>query len=77
MKATNVSARTVKLFKKGSRTALPAAVRYDATAKKAILDPSAPLERGATYKATVSTGVRDLAGNPLAQAKTWTFTVRT
>ena len=77
MKATTVGARTVKLCKKGARTAVPAAVRDDAAAKKAVLDPSAPLERGATCKETVATGVRDLAGNPLAQAKTWTCPVRT
>jgi len=54
-----------------------AAVSYDATAKQVTLDPSADLAAGVTYTATVvggSAGVKDLAGNALAQSKTWTFT---
>ena len=43
----------------------------------------ANLQRGATYKATVATAVKELAGNALDQSptttgnqpKTWTFTV--
>lgn len=62
---------------------VPAAVRYDATYKRAILDPSANLQSGATYTATITTGAKDLAGNALdqnpavsgSQAKTWSFTV--
>ena len=38
-------------------------------------DPAADLTAGAGYTATVSTGAKDTAGNPLATAKTWTFTV--
>jgi hypothetical protein len=51
-------------------------VSYDATAKKATLNPSANLEAGATYTATVkggANGVKDLAGNPLASDKSWLF----
>jgi hypothetical protein len=36
--------------------------------------PSAPLAKGVTYTATVATGARDAAGNPLAAARTWSFT---
>jgi hypothetical protein len=75
----------VKLYKKGSTTALVATLTYDATAKRAVLNPSANLRRGVTYKAVVGTGVRDLAGNALDQdpslagnqQKAWFFTVRT
>jgi hypothetical protein len=84
MKAGSVNANTVKLFKKGTTTALPAAVSYDAVAKKGTLNPDANLQRGATYKAVVSTRVQDLAGNALDQdltlsgnqPKAWFFTVR-
>jgi fibronectin type 3 domain-containing protein len=41
-----------------------------------ILNPSVDLEAGATYTATVkggASGVKDLAGNPLASDKTWSF----
>jgi uncharacterized protein YkwD len=84
IRAGTVNTNTVKLFRKGSTTPLAAAVSYDATAKKAILNPSASLARGATYKVVVTAGVRDLAGLRLDQdpaqagnqAKSWTFKVR-
>lgn len=85
MKATSINANTIKLYKKGSTIALAATVTYDATAKRAVLNPSANLQRGVTYKAVVSVGVRDLAGNALDQdlsvagnqQKAWVFTVST
>ena len=64
-----------KLYKKGTTTALTATVNYDATTRQATLDPSANLKRGSIYKAVVSVGAQDLAGNPLAQQKVWFFTV--
>jgi len=64
-----------KLYKKGTTTALGASVSYDTTSRQATLDPSANLKRGSTYKAVVSVGAQDLAGNPLAQQKVWYFTV--
>ena len=42
--------------------------------KTATLNPTNDLAEGTTYTATVTTGVKDLAGNALAQNKTWTFT---
>jgi hypothetical protein len=76
-----------KLFnkKKGSNTnKLSARVSYNAATKQATLDPTTSLRRGVTYKAVVSTGAKDVAGNPLdqnptkagLQQKVWTFTVR-
>ncbi len=73
-----------KLYKKGSKTALVATVTYDAATKRAVLDPSATLERGATYKAVLSTAARDLASNQLDQnptltgnqQKVWFFTIK-
>jgi hypothetical protein len=32
--------------------------------------------RGVTYRAVVTTGVHDVAGNPLAQQIEWLFTVK-
>jgi len=64
-----------KLYKKGTTTALGASVSYGTTSRQATLDPSANLKRGTTYKAVVSVGAQDLAGNPLAQQKVWFFTV--
>jgi len=40
----------------------------------ATLTPSSPLLYGVTYTATITTGVRDLASNAVAQNYVWTFT---
>lgn len=39
----------------------------------ATLTPAGPLEFDRTYLATVTTGVKDLAGNPLETEKVWEF----
>ena len=84
MSADSINTNTVKLFKVGEDSALDATVTYGGAHNKAMLDPSANLKRGATYKAVVSTGAQDLAGNSLDQdptlpgnqPKEWFFTVR-
>ena len=84
MMASSINGTTFKLFKKGSTTKLSASVSYDGATKKATLDPTNNLRLGTTYRAVVSTGVKDLAGNSLdqistttgLQQKAWTFTVR-
>jgi hypothetical protein len=76
MDQSTINANTFTLTKQGATTPVAAAVSYDATAKKASLNPSANLEAGATYTATVkggANGVKDLAGNPLTSDKTWSF----
>lgn len=69
MEKSTVTASTVKLVKAGTTTAVPATVGYDRATKKATLNPSAKLAKGTRYKATVSTGAKDLAGNALDQSK--------
>ena len=51
----------------GTTTVIGAVVSYDATAKKATLNPNANLRLGTKYKAVVTTGAKDLAGNQLDQ----------
>jgi hypothetical protein len=76
--------KLVKLNADGTTTKVTADVRYDDTTKKAILDPANNLDLGRTYKATVTTGAKDLAGNALDQkpniagnqSKSWKFTVQ-
>ena len=70
---------TFSLRKKGAATPVPAKVAYDAANGRAILNPTKSLRPGTTYLATVeggNGGAGDLAGNPLAARKTWSFTVR-
>ncbi len=49
-------------------------VSYDPATWKATFTPSAALANGTNYTVTISTGVKDLAGNAMAAAKVWTFT---
>jgi methionine-rich copper-binding protein CopC len=75
--------KLVKLNTDGTTTKVTATVSYDAATKQAILDPATNLNSG-TYKATVTTGAQDLAGNALDQkpdvagnqSKSWKFTVQ-
>jgi uncharacterized delta-60 repeat protein len=84
MAPSSVSANTVRLFEVGSTTAIGASVSYDAATRRATLNPNANLKLGTRYKAVVTSGARDLAGNALDQdpalagnqPKTWFFTVR-
>ena len=76
MQANTITKSTFKLVRKGTSKAVPAKVTYSDSLKKATLNPGSSLVRGETYVATVTTGTKDLAGNPLAQNKTWSFTIR-
>ena len=83
MKASTINGQTFKLFKQGSSTKVGAVVSYDASKDRAKLDPNSALQRGATYKAVVTTFAQDEAGNRLdqrpgvagLQQKQWTFTI--
>ncbi len=78
-KAT-IKVTTFHLVKKGTTKKVAATVGCkDATCKTAVLNPSANLSPGATYVATLkggATGVKDLAGIPMAKDKVWGFAVR-
>lgn len=74
MSAATLNRTTFKLVKKGTRAPVAAGISY--SGNKATLNPSRNLTAGATYTATVTTGAKDVAGNPLAATKTWRFTIR-
>ncbi len=84
MLASTINKSTFTLSKKGSTTKIAAAVRYSAATDKATLNPTMALRKGATYKAVVTSGAKDAAGNPLdqntakagLQQKRWVFTVK-
>jgi probable HAF family extracellular repeat protein len=85
MNSDTINGTTFKLFKKGSTTKISSTVSYDPTTRMATLNPfgstTTRLARGTTYKAVVTTGAKDLAGNQLdqnpslagLQQKTWFF----
>jgi hypothetical protein len=86
MLASSINGTTFKLFKKGTTTKIAAQVSYpdpNSPPYTAKLDPSSNLSSG-TYKATVTTGAQDSAGNALDQKpniagnqnKSWKFTVQ-
>ncbi|MGH2477889.1 MAG: Ig-like domain-containing protein, partial [Candidatus Limnocylindrales bacterium] len=69
---TGVSGTTFTLEGPGP-TAVTATVSYNAGTRVATLDPSASLAAGTTYTARLTSGITDLATNPLAPVS-WTFT---
>jgi Bacterial Ig-like domain len=84
MMGTYIDGNTFQLLlKDGTTTKILATVTYDADVDPltATLDPNEPLRRGVTYKAVITTGAKDLAGNFLdqvstasSQQKAWSFT---
>jgi hypothetical protein len=76
MKSSSTNTSTFKLYAKSSATPLAATVSYDPSRHEAVLDPSVDLSPGTTYKAVITTGVRDLAGNHLVKNEVWTFTTK-
>jgi hypothetical protein len=77
MDPNTISSTNFTLSKEGASQPLTAQVSYNSTAKKATLNPSADLEAGTVYTATLkggTNGVKDAAGNPLAIDKVWSFT---
>jgi arylsulfatase A-like enzyme len=83
MMASSINSTTFKLSEQGSTTKIGATVTYQPSTDTATLDPTNSLRRGVTYKAVVTTGAKDVAGNPLdqnpttsaSQQKAWSFTV--
>jgi CSLREA domain-containing protein len=76
MDPSTISNTTFTLIEQGAAQPVTARVDYDAAVRKATLDPDVNLEAGATYTATLegeANGVKDLAGNPLAADRTWSF----
>ena len=86
MNASTINPTTFKLKQSGTTTNIAAQVSYpdpNGPPFTAKLDPKDPLRAGTTYKAVVTVGAKDLAGNRLDQDSTkansqqeaWSFTV--
>jgi len=75
MNPATINSNTVELFNALNGAKVSGVVTYNASAKKAILYPSSPLT-SLLYVARVkggSSGVKDLAGNAMANDFTWAF----
>ncbi len=73
MDATTITATTFKLANtSGGGTAVSGVVTYASAI--AVFTPSVNLLPNTTYTGTVTTGAKDLAGNPLLNNYTWNFT---
>jgi len=66
-----INAQTITLLKDGT---IPVAGTVTHVGKTALFKPASTLSANASYTATVTTGVKDLAGNALAAPFTWVFT---
>jgi len=84
MKASTIKATTFKLFKvnpdKSTTQITDVVVSLSSDGLTAKLNPfgttTTVLAPNTKYKAVVTTGAKDLAGNSLAQQKSWTFTTK-
>ena len=74
--AMNASTITTSSFAVSGPGATPVAgtVAYDASTGIANFTPTSALALGSAYTATITTGVKDLAGNALASNHVWSFT---
>jgi myo-inositol-hexaphosphate 3-phosphohydrolase len=76
LSAQSVNATTVVLSE-NSGAVVSASVSYDSTSRAAVLRPASALRFGVGYTAVVKggpAGVKDVAGNPLAADRQWSFT---
>ena len=76
MDATTINTTTISLKPSagGSNIAATVTCNTPAPCLTGTLTPTAPLLNDTNYTVTVTTGVKDVAGNALAAQATWTFT---
>lgn len=75
MDTSTINTSTFTLFQ--GATSITGTVSYDPATRTATFDPIANLSYGTTYTVTIkggASGVKDLAGNPLATDYSWSFT---
>ena len=75
MASSSFTPNTSLILKRTADAAPGAAtVTYNATDRRATLDPGASLDPSTSYTATVTTTARDLAGNAIVSDHSWSFT---
>lgn len=76
MLSSTINRLNFKLIRAGASSPTGAKVTLNRTTNVATLNPKKFLVRGATYRAVVTAGTRDLAGNRLAVGRSWSFKVK-
>ena len=74
MDATTITASNLTMRATVSGTAVTGTVAYNTTTRTATFTPSAPLAQNINYTFTVSSAVKDAAGNTMAQNFVFAFT---
>jgi hypothetical protein len=74
MDSSTINSRTFMLKKNGDTSNIEGDVTLTSDGKAALLNPSSNLELNTKYTATITKEVKDVAGNPIASDKTWSFT---
>lgn len=72
--AMNPSTINAATFTLAGAASVAGQVTYDSTSNVATFTPSSNLALNTLYTATITTGAKDLFGNPLASNFVWTFT---
>jgi uncharacterized repeat protein (TIGR03803 family) len=75
MASSSITTSTFSVTSSGSPVA--GSVAYNSSTKTATFTPSASLVTGTSYTVTISTGVTDSNGDPMAAPVIWTFTTAT
>lgn len=75
MNRATINDQTFKLLDQTTLTPIAGTVDYNVPDRMATFTPSQALEYGKTYGATITAGVKDQAGNALAEDRAWHFTV--
>jgi hypothetical protein len=73
-KAMNPSTINTTTFKLAGTSAVTGVVTYDAASHAATFTPATNLALSTLYTATITTGARDMFGNPLTSNYVWSFT---
>jgi len=74
MDASTINGTTFTVHRGGSD--LPGTVTYDSGTKTATFTPSGLFALATRHTATITTGVRDLAGNAMSENYAWSFAFR-
>jgi uncharacterized repeat protein (TIGR01451 family) len=70
--ATTLTTSTIRIVDRNNQL-LPVRIQYDRASGQAILFLRQALQPDGLYTVSISQGVKDLVGNPLAMAHTWRF----